>query len=354
MGRGRAAEERQGRTAPAGYMDPAAIALENDRLRQSWDCFSAAHLADYLSVGEQDPRINTHSILNRALLADALQPGRFDALIDAELRFGVVMTWLLEQLKAGADRCALLDDLDDPAASARAVPEVVRTTVAWLREEDCPVPDYVAGALAFAPSDGPEAWFFEPPLNTFADLWASELAGLDAARPSVLEAACGSGGDHRAICACGLGAHIDYAGFDLCGKNVANACSQFPDARFFEASVLDSGLPDRSFDIVFAHDIIGHLSAAGMERALAELVRIARREVWIHAYNAADIPRHEIRPFELYHRNRLSIPRLSASLTRAGAEVEVVVLSDLLRRKFGCEPPYTATSASFLARRRDA
>jgi hypothetical protein len=68
------------------------IDLENERLKTSWDCFPAEHLATYLRIGEQDQRINTHSILTRALLIDTLWPGKFDTLIDEELRFGVVMT----------------------------------------------------------------------------------------------------------------------------------------------------------------------------------------------------------------------------------------------------------------------
>ena len=76
-------------------MDQDAIELENERLKASWDCFPAEHLATYLSIDEQDQRINTHSILTRALLIDTLWPGKFDAWIDEELRFGIVMTWLL-------------------------------------------------------------------------------------------------------------------------------------------------------------------------------------------------------------------------------------------------------------------
>ena len=70
-------------------MNKTGIDMENERLKASWDCFPAEHLAIYLSLGEQDQRINAHSILTRALLADTLWPGKFDALIDEELRLYV-------------------------------------------------------------------------------------------------------------------------------------------------------------------------------------------------------------------------------------------------------------------------
>jgi hypothetical protein len=85
-------------------MDRSAIEVENERLRLSWNWMPKAQLATYLGAMEQDQRINTQSILTRALLADTLWPGMFDGLINEEFRFGVVMTWLLEQVKSGRDR----------------------------------------------------------------------------------------------------------------------------------------------------------------------------------------------------------------------------------------------------------
>ena len=332
-------------------MSEQAIELENERLRASWNCFPAEHLAGYLAVDEQDQRINTHSILTRALLADSLWPRTYTALINEELRFGLVMSWLLEQLKGGVDRFQLLDDLGRPEASP-AIPTLVRETAAWLQTPNCPLPDYVSDALMFVSPDQPRTTLFEPALNTFQGLWAAELDGAEAAPLRVLEPACGSANDYKAIRDCGLAAHIQYSGFDISWKNIRNARVQFPGVDFFEASVLNAGLPDQSFDYLFIHDMIGHLSGEGMERAVGEIMRMVRREAWIHCYNAADIPRHEIRPFERYHRNRISIPQMTASLEREGASVNVVVVSDLLKSKFGFAPAYTATSVSFLARRK--
>jgi len=332
-------------------MDRSAIELENERLRLSWNWMPREQLATYLSDMEQDQRINTQSILTRALLADTLWPGMFDALINEELRFGVVMTWLLEQVKSGRDRFKLIDDMCSPAGTA-AFPTVVQETVAWLQTSSCPITDYATEALIYMPLDQSHSYLSESALNTFMMLWSSQLAGLRADRITVIEIACGSGNDYKAIRDFGLAAHISYSGFDISWKNVHNAKALFPGVNFFEASVLDFALPDSAFDYAFVHDLLGHLSPDGMELALAEIMRIVRKEAWIHCYNAADIKCHEIRPFDLYFRNRLSIPKFVRSLEKCGASVDVIDISTMLNQKFGFVPDYTTSSVSFIARKK--
>ena len=331
-------------------MDRMSIDLENERLKTSWDCFPAEHLATYLCIGEQDQRINTHSILTRALLIDTLWPGKFDALIDEEFRFGIVMTWLLQELKAGVNRWDLLGELEASVPGDR-IPDIVRRTGEWLRTDACPIPDYVSEALMSSNPDQPAWYLYEAALNTFSGLWSARLYGLDSEPIRVLEIACGSGNDYMAIRDFGLAAHISYSGFDISWKNISNARNLFPGVDFFEASILDSGLPDNSFDYLFVHDLLGHLSPAGFEVALTEIMRVVRREAWLHCYNVADIERHEIRPFHLYYRNRLSITQFVASLERAGATAEVVSISDMLHHKFQFMPDYTATSGTIIARK---
>ena len=331
-------------------MDATAIALENERLKAAWDCFPAEHLAVYLTSGAEDQRINTASILTRALLADTLWPRRFDALIHEELRFGVVMTWLFEQVQAGSSRAALLDELQRRRSGAR-LPAVVRQAAAWLRTEDCPLPDYVTEALLFRSANHTEDVLFEPALNTFAPRWAAQLAGLRAKPLRVLEVGCGSGNEYQAFRDFGLAPHLAYAGFDICWKNIANARAAHPGVNFFEVSVLNSGLPDGTCDVLFLHDVLGHLAPDALEVALREIVRLTRREAWLHCFNAADIPRHEVRPVATYHRNRLSLAQLTASLTAAGATVEALPLSELLRQKFDYVPPYTASAVTLLVRK---
>ena len=333
-------------------MEELAIELENERLRSSWNCFPEEVLADYLSVGEQDQRINAHSTLTRSLLVDTLWPGKFDALIEEEMRFGVILTWLLQKLENGVERGTLLDAIDACASGPDdpGIPEVVRDAAVWLQSDDCPILDYISEALIFANEDHPESRLGESALDTFITVWDGRLSECEAEPVSVLELACGSGNDYQAIHASGIGRCIDYSGFDISWKNVSNARIRFPGVNFFEASILNSGLPDASHDYVFAHDVIGHLSGEGMEQAVREVMRIARREAWIHCFNAVDIEDHEIRPFKLYHKNRVSIPRMRESLEAAGAaNVDVIPISAMLEEKFGFRQEYTATSATFIA-----
>ena len=329
------------------------IERENGRLRDSWNTLPIEHLANYLSIEEQDQRINTHSILTRALLIDTLWPDRFTAWVDEEFRFGLVMSWLLQTLRSGARRDELLEALHADEADEN-IPRLVRDTTAWLQTEDCPIPDYVSEALLFSDPDQPGWYLFEPAMDTFATLWPALLSDQPGRRISVLEIACGSGNDYAAIQQFGLAAHIDYAGFDISWKNVRNARARFPCINFFESSILNSGLPDNGYDYLFVHDLIGHLSPNGMETALQEIMRIVRTEAWIHCHNVADIERHEIRPFLMYFKNRLSIKQLSASLTAAGATVDALPLSELLDGKFGYAPAYTEAAGSLIARKRPA
>ncbi len=331
-------------------MDKDCLELENERLKASWNCFPEEHLATYLGVEEQDQRINTHSILTRALLIDTLWPGKFDDLIEEEFRFGVVMTWLLQELKSGVDRFDLLAEVDASTGSLR-IPEIVRQTAAWLQTDTCPLPDYMSEALMFEDPDQPGWYLFDTALNTFSGIWSAQLSGLASERIKVLEIACGSGNDYKAIRDFGLADHLSYSGFDISWKNICNARSQYPEANFFEASILNPGLPDNSYDYIFVHDLLGHLSPNGMEVAIAEIMRIARKEAWIHCFNVADIERHEIRPFITYFRNRLSIPQFVASLEKAGATVAVVSLSEMLDAKFHYTPEYTMSCGSFIAQK---
>ena len=332
-------------------MDESAIAVENEKLKASWDCISAEQLATYLRVDEQDQRINAQSILTRALLVDALWPGRFDAIITEEMRFGVVMTWLVERLKAGTNRFFLLDEVLRSAAGEEVpeIPDVVRKTAEWLQTDGCPIGDYVSDALMFTNPDRPQSLLAEPALDTLIGLWKKQLAGLTAERINVLEAACGSGNDYSTIRAAGIDGFLSYSGFDLSSKCVSNARAEFPGVAFFEASLLNSGLPDGCSDYVFVHDLFGHFSADAMEEAAAEIMRLARREVWIHCHNAVDIEQHQIRPYRRYFRNRISVRQFSASLSKGGASVQAVPISGMLQRKFGFAQGYSSTSVTFIA-----
>jgi SAM-dependent methyltransferase len=330
-------------------MEPAGIQQENAQLRQAWEQYSAEHLDTYLVSGVEDPRINIQSILTRAFLADALFPERFTALIHEELRYGTVLLWLLAQFKAGADREELREAIC--FTGAPHLPAFVTEAARWLATDACPLPHYIELALDPPPLDAPDQPLPERALDVFGAVWRKELAGLTAPRLSVFEAACGSANDYRTIHDHGLAPFLDYTGLDISGKNIANALTRFPTVAFRAGSILDSGLPDASFDFVFAHDLLEHLSGPGLATALAELVRLARREVWLHLFNTKPDGGHEIIPKEHYHWNRLALATLRDAGRALGCTVDPIEIAPLLQHKFGLQDYYNPHAATVVLKK---
>ncbi|MBP7053638.1 MAG: class I SAM-dependent methyltransferase [Phycisphaerae bacterium] len=308
-----------------------AMCIEERNLKLSWDCHPSDYLDHYLVSGVEDPRINGQSILTRALLADALSPGRFDALIAEELRFGAVLTWILQQLEQGSARCELLDAIE--SVRPTHVPEFVRDTYVWLQEESCPIPDYISVALGHFDCDTPSPFLPDLALDTFMTIWNEQLSHLPAHAISVLEAACGSANDYRFLGRCGLARCLDYTGIDIATRNIANARAHCPSADFRVQSILTTELADCSYDYVFCHDLIEHLSPTMMDRALREMFRIARDVVILHFFNATGGPDHEIVPMRKYHRNRVSVAKLGVFFEHLGGRVTCLEMTQWLRRK---------------------
>jgi ubiquinone/menaquinone biosynthesis C-methylase UbiE len=292
---------------------------EEYNLRCSWDCYPSDFLDRYLISGVEDPRINGQSILTRALLADALYPGRFDALITEELRFGAVLTWILQQLEKGSTRQQLLDAIESPDPAG--VPEFVLKTAAWLRGEACPIPDYITAALCYRDCDQPHWYLSNIALDMFMTIWNEQLSQTPSATMSVLEVACGSANDYRFFHQSGLVRLLDYTGIDIATKNITNAKRRYPDTDFRVQSILTTEFPDSSYDCVFCHDLLEHLSLAAMERALGEMLRIARKDAIVHFFNAKRTGDHEVVPVRRYYRNRVSMEKITTFFEQRGAQV---------------------------------
>jgi len=306
---------------------------ENVGLMWSWDRYPREHLDTYLVADIEDPRINCQSILSRTLIADSLWPNEFTELIDAELRFGVVLSWILAQLHRGLSRHDLCESIDNN--EDYACPQVVLETYQWLQSDQCPIPDYMSAALERGNPDKPEQLLNERALNTFADLWNMTLCGRHAEKMRILEPACGSANDYRFMEKSGLAEFITYTGIDISSKNIANAKTRYPDADFRAVSVLDTGFEDSSFDIVFVHDLFEHLSLEALKMALSEVMRVTRSQAWLHFFNVKTCKNHVVRPVERYHWNTLSLERLVHSLTELGGDVEVMSIPSFLVKKFG-------------------
>ena len=313
---------------------------ENEALRHSWERHEAAELDSYMIAEVEDPRIHCQSILTRALVADSLWPGEFTDLIEAEQRFGVVMTWILQQYKSGTAPADLYE-----AVVKQDCPGYVAETHYWLPQQET-VRDYITLALQNQDSALPEI-----ALETFAELWRGALAGREVDQPlRVLEAACGSANDYRFLDAFGLARFIDYAGFDISPKNIANARRRFPGVEFFVASAFDTGLPDGAYDFVYTHDLFEHLSADGLECALAELLRVTGKQAWMHFFNlSTSATEHEIIPVENYHWNLLSLGRLQESMADSVSDLQVVDIPEWLRGQFRCPDYYNDEAVTLLA-----
>jgi ubiquinone/menaquinone biosynthesis C-methylase UbiE len=319
---------------------------ENAGLMWSWDRYPQEHLDTYLVADLEDPRINCQSILSRALIADSLWSNEFTDLIDAELRFGTVLSWILVQLHRGISRYDLWDSIDDD--KDRACPQVISETYQWLQSDQCSIRDYMSAALERGHPDKPEQLLSESALNTFSDLWKMTLCGRHAEKIRVLEPACGSANDYRFIEKSGLAEFITYTGIDISSKNMANAKTRYPDVDFRAVSVLDTGFEDESFDTVFVHDLFEHLSPDALNMALAEIMRVTRSQAWLHFFNVTRCKEHIIHPVERYHWNTLSLEKLQHQLTELGGSVETLSIPSFLMDKFGDYAYHNANAVTLL------
>ena len=331
---------------------------ETRGLIRSWTRCDRAELRDYLVEGVEDPRVNVQSILTRHFLIEGLFPDRFAALREHELRFALVMNWLLAAMKepdgdevTNAALNALLDEVDD--GEGVAIPGYVRETFAMLpyvgqREADgAEVPNYLVDAIVARPAEPGDPGIEERVLATFQHLWrgllereaARRITGRRTSAPhvSVLEMGCGSANDYRFLDAFGVARFLDYRGIDLCEKNTQNAREMFPDVAFETGNALEIDAPDGAFDCSFVHDLFEHLSIEAMERAIAELCRVTGRRLCVGFFNMSDRDEHVVRPVDDYHWNELSMGRTRVLFGKHASTVEVIHIDSFLRSRFGGE-----------------
>lgn len=293
---------------------PGGQRIERFLLERTWNAQSAAMLDRYLVSGYQNPRINVQSILLRHFLIErAIGPG-FDEEKAAEIRLALELNEVLRQ--RAAELGVTMGSYLNPArqAAVRRVDEAIAD-----RELDS------------------------------AERWRSMLPPPGDARLQVLELACGSANDYRAFVEAGLADHLEYRGIDLTEKNVENARRRFPGVAFEVGDVRWVRHADEAFDYVIASDVFEHLSLEGMERALGEAMRLARRGLALTFFNMDESADHQDRPTKLYHWNRLSRPRIEARLRERFDSVRVVPIARWLREEHGYEHSYNSHAYSIFA-----
>jgi SAM-dependent methyltransferase len=247
-----------------------------------WERHPTAFLDSYLVQETENPGINAHSVLLRAMLADSLFPGKFDALICDEMLYSAAAMSLLTCARQGRFR-SLRDELTGLAPPSAETPPPTFLTA----ELPFSLPDLL-GALEHALAVGFDA--FETP---FAARWRDALAPCETLPAAVLELGCGSANDSRYFPRYGLARFVRYTGCDLTPKNIANAQSRYPDGNFLVADAAALPFPDAAFDYTFACDLLEHLRKPNLERALREALRVTRKELWLSFFNVDWLPAHE-------------------------------------------------------------
>jgi hypothetical protein len=181
-------------------------------------------------------------------------------------------------------------------------------------------------------------------------MWHALLGDLRRTSISVVEPACGSANDYRFLHRFGIAALLDYVGFDLCVKNVANAAAMFPEIRFEVDNVLRINAPSDAFDYCIVHDLFEHLSPAALEAGIAEVCRVTRRGICVGFFNMSDDPDHVVQRVHDYHRSRLSAGRVEAAFSRYGCAVDVIHIHTFLRQRFGFDQTHNRHAYSLFAR----
>lgn len=298
-------------------------------------------LRDYLVSGVEDPRINVTSILARHFLTESLFGDRYSALADIEFRFALAMNWLLRLKKTTIDEedlqtilYALRNNADN--VEGFEVPRFLLDTFKALptRVDGCLIPNYIESFLCETEHSDKSGATSQDIVGTFQSLW-EELLDRESERViSVLEPACGSANDYRAIDAFGLAQFLEYTGFDLCEKNIQNAKALFPKSQFEVGNVFHIEAADKAFDYCYVHDLFEHLSIEGMEVAISEVCRVTNKAIVAGFFQMDEITDHIIRPIDDYHWNKLSMAKTKALFERHASNVEVVHLDTYLKFQY--------------------
>lgn len=321
---------------------------ETELLQKAWMRYDQDTLRKYLVEDVEDPRINIQSILTRHFLIERLFGDRFRDLMEHELRFSLVMNWVLKLLKKSVRASQLHAVLDallagEDSAEGLEIPSYISETFAALA-----IPNYICDLLCWSPVETTDVPIPEYLMTTFQRVWCEVLADEQTQRISVLELACGSANDYRFIESFGIARLIDYMGLDLCEKNIRNAKRMFPEARFEVGNALEIKAEDKAFDYCFVQDLFEHLSIEAMEVAIAEICRITRQDICAGFFNMHDGDRHIVKTVDNYHWNTLSMVETKAIFERHASAVRVIHIDTFLRSKFGCSDTHNKGAYTFI------
>jgi len=319
---GRVGRRFGAKPAPPPARPARRIAREERELRKAWRRHRSEMLDVYLVSGYQDPRVNIQSILGRHTLVRALFGTAFESLMRDELEFAVELN---EEMRLRARELGVSLGVTMDAERRAGMQRVMQP--------------------------------IDAKASTYAIRWRQALGDRTSNRRSarrlrVVELACGSANDYRALVDYGIAQFLDYTGIDLNPKNIANAKEHYPDVDFREGSILSLPMADRSVDYVLAFDIFEHLSLKAMHCALEEAVRVCRRGMYIAFFRMAENSEHVEQPRGRYHYNTLSAPKIRALLEERYASVQMIPLDKYLKDQFGYAHSNNRMAYSVVAERR--
>src|SRR5258705_5622838 len=105
-------------------MRDAELLRETELLQRSGARHDSAKLRDYLVADGEDPRLNVQSILSRHFILERVAAASFASLREQELRFALVLNWVLGLRKsatASADFESILSGLNHGADQIEGV-----------------------------------------------------------------------------------------------------------------------------------------------------------------------------------------------------------------------------------------
>jgi SAM-dependent methyltransferase len=290
--------------------------IERRLLRHAWRHRKPGSLARYLVSGYQNPVINVQSILARHELVREVDGATHDDLMADELSWAVGMNRELGKRQH-----------DLSLELGLRLSEIKRTRQ-WKAVYDEVVVDP----------------------DRFATLWTAALSAGPHGRLSVIEVACGSANDYRYLDIYGMAPLLDYTGFDLTQKNIANARQMFPEVDFRIGDVQDIEADDGSYDWAVVHDLLEHLSPAAYERAVDELCRVSRRGVLISFFRMQDTPEHQVKQKGSYHFNQLSKEGVAERFARHCSDITWVHVRPMLAARYDFGDYYNQRAWTMIAR----
>lgn len=351
-------DEKPSNASNANPATGAEFVEESKKLKLSWERHSAEFLKSYLTRTVQDPRINPQSILCRHFITDFIFDADFKELKLYELLFSATAQWIfshLDEISDGYFRKALICALEQNADNFEGLPLPQFVRLCYQAEPapvfgDIVIPNFLKLLLTDCDNGFPP----DSALNAFVEIWEKTVSTIPVSKvrkAKVLEAACGSANDFRAIRSIGLDKFIEYSGFDISEKNISNAKTMFPDARFFTADIYTFDAKPMDYNLIFVHDLFEHLSPGGIEYALKKLSSICSDWIYIGFFNMDEIPEHIIVPYEDYYWNRLSAGKICEVLNREGFEPTIIHINTLFNELFRAGNLYNPYGYSIIGRR---